>query len=256
MKFGYSYKSPDGIRHESVYHASSKEEVFSSLRKNGIRPIKVWELEPRFPLLKRILVALLFVLTTAIVASLIVLKVPSVANIRTNSIASDQEDRSQIYGDPGILQHCESQEWANVFEDEGERFLARFAQPGLRVKMKGLAWKSTVAIALKNNLKPIPAVSTDGSEVAKMKRMVNGMKAELNQYLIDGGTVEQYIDEVLERQRIEEKIVINFKSEFEKLEKEANKDNYEEIVKQWNAKNVLLRQMGLRTVLIPESIEY
>ena len=44
--------------------------------------------------------------------------------------------------------------------------------------------------------------------------------------------------------------------QFEKLEKEATRDNYDETVKKWNAKNVLLRQMGLRTVLIPESIEY
>lgn len=253
MKFGYSYKTSDGVRHESVYHASSKDEVFSALRKNGVRPIKVWEIESRFSFVRKILIAALFIAATAIVAAILVNRVPSFNSLSTVSV---QEDRSQIYGDPGIIQQCESRQWSNVFEDEGERFLARFAQPGHPVRMRGKEWKATVAQALKNRPGFVTITKSDSAEIAKMKRMVNGMKSELSQYVKDGGTVEQYIDEVLERQSIEEKIVVNFKSEFEKLEKEATRDNYDETVKKWNAKNVLLREMGLRTVLIPESIEY
>lgn len=254
MKFGYSYKTSDGVRHESVYHASSKDEVFSALRKNGVRPIKVWEIESRFSFVRKILIAALFIAATAIVAAILVNRVPSFNNLATAT--PQEEDRSQIYGDPGIIQQCESRQWSNVFEDEGERFLARFAQPGHHVRMRGDAWRTTVAQALKNRPGFVTITKSDSAEIAKMKRMVNGMKSELSQYVKDGGTVEQYIDEVLERQSIEEKIVVNFKSEFEKLEKEATRDNYDETVKKWNAKNVLLRQMGLRTVLIPESIEY
>lgn len=253
MKFGYSYKTSDGVRHESVYHASSKDEVFSALRKNGVRPIKVWEIESRFSFVRKILIAALFIAATAIVAAILVNRVPSFNSLSTASV---QEDRSQIYGDPGIIQQCESRQWSNVFEDEGERFLARFAQPGHPVRMRGKEWKATVAQALKNRPGFVTITKSDSAEIAKMKRMVNGMKSELSRYVKDGGTVEQYIDEVLERQSIEEKIVVNFKSEFEKLEKEATRDNYDETVKKWNAKNVLLREMGLRTVLIPESIEY
>lgn len=254
MKYGYSYKTPDGTRHESVYHASSKDEVFSALRKNGIRPIKVWEIEPRFPFIRKILIAVVFIAVTAVVAAILVNNVPSLK--KQSSSTNQTEDRSQIYGDPGIIQQCESRQWANVFEDEGERFLARFAQPGLPVRMNGKAWRTNVAQALRNKPGLIFIPDSDSAEISKMKRMVNGMKLELSQYVKDGGTVEQYIDEVLERQSIEEKIVVNFKTEFEKLEKEATRDNYDETVKKWNAKNVLLRQMGLRTVLIPESIEY
>lgn len=48
MRFGYSFKTSDGIRRESVFEAKTKEEVFASLREQGIKPIKVWELHSRF----------------------------------------------------------------------------------------------------------------------------------------------------------------------------------------------------------------
>ena len=254
MKFGYSYKTSDGVRHENVYHASSKEEVFSALRKNGVRPIKVWKIESKFSFLRKILIVVLFMAATAILAAILINRVPSFNSLAIT--ANQEEDRSQIYGDPVIIQQCESLQWSNVFEDEGERFLARFSQPGHPVRMRGNAWKSPVTQALKNRPGFIEITKSDSPEIAKIKRMVNGMKSELSQYLRDGGTVEQYIDEVLERQSIEEKIVVNFKAEFDRLEKEATRENYDETVKKWNAKNLLLRQMGLRTVLIPESIDY
>lgn len=253
MKFGYSYKTPDGVRHESFYHADTKEDVFADLRKKGIRPIKVWEVAPRraFPIRpSTVILALLALALFAAFAAYVMLSGRS-----PHDRSPQSEDRSQIYGDPGILQTCESREWSNVFENEGERFLARFAQPGIPVRLTGNAWRKTVADALKAKPAPVPVRDSDSAEIAKMKRMVNGMKNELAQYVADGGTVEEYIAEVLQRQSIEEKIVINFKAEFEKLERDANAKNRDEIISKWNAKNVLLRQMGLRTVLIPERIE-
>lgn len=261
MKFGYSYKTSDGVRHESVYHAPAKEDVFAALREKGIRPIKVWEIAPKHPRARRFLIGsaiLAAVVVVTVLAVRIVSNTPALADLvglspRDNRQQS--EDRSQIYGDPGILQMCESHGWANVFEDEGERFLARFAQPGIPVRLSGTAWRKPVVDALKANTALVRVRASDGDEIAKMKRMVNGMKRELAQYVADGGTVEGYVGEVLERQSIEEKIVINFKAEFEKLERDANSKNRDEIITKWNAKNVLLRQMGLRTVLIPERIE-
>ena len=251
MKFGYSYKTSDGTRHESVYHAPSREDVFAGLREKGIRPIKVWEMEnPKSNGRKTVAVA---------IAAIVVVLGIAFALLRGRSVLPSserqEEDRSQIYGDPGILQACEASNWKNVFEDPGELFLARYAQPGIEVNAVGNSWRTTVAAALKAKPQPIRVSATDSAEIAKMKRMVNGMKRELAEYVRDGGTVEEYIGEVLERQSVEAKIVFTFKSEFEKLEKAATKDNVEEIISKWNAKNVLLRQMGLRTVLIPEKIE-
>ena len=41
MKYTYAYKTSDGVRHEAAMDAPSREEVFASLRAQGIRPIKV-----------------------------------------------------------------------------------------------------------------------------------------------------------------------------------------------------------------------
>lgn len=41
MKYTFTYKTSDGVRHQDEMSAGSREEVFSSLRSRGIRPIKV-----------------------------------------------------------------------------------------------------------------------------------------------------------------------------------------------------------------------
>ena len=41
MKFTYAYKTGDGVRHEDSMDASSREEVFETLRAKGIKAIKV-----------------------------------------------------------------------------------------------------------------------------------------------------------------------------------------------------------------------
>lgn len=41
MEFTYAYKTSDGVRHTAEIAARSREEVFESLREQGIRPIKV-----------------------------------------------------------------------------------------------------------------------------------------------------------------------------------------------------------------------
>ena len=216
MKFGYSYKTSDGVRHESFYHADTKEDVFADLRKKGIRPIKVWEIAPKHPALRRTIITLAVVAVLAAIAALAwnallgrggadAPLLAKLVGLSPRDSRPQYEDRSQIYGDPGILQTCELKEWSNVFEDEGERFLARFAQPGIPVRLAGNAWRKIVADALKAKPDLVPVSASDGTEIAKMKRMVNGMKRELAQYVQDGGTVEEYIVEVLQRQSIEEK---------------------------------------------------
>ena len=42
MRFGYYYKTSDGIRHESEIESPSRDQAFAELRKTGIRPIKLF----------------------------------------------------------------------------------------------------------------------------------------------------------------------------------------------------------------------
>ena len=41
MRFAYSYKTPDNVRHEAEIDAPSRDAAFAALREMGIRPIKV-----------------------------------------------------------------------------------------------------------------------------------------------------------------------------------------------------------------------
>lgn len=41
MKYIYTYKTSDGVRHEATIHAPTREAVFEALRPQGIKPIKV-----------------------------------------------------------------------------------------------------------------------------------------------------------------------------------------------------------------------
>ena len=45
VKFAYSYKMSDGVRREGTIDAPSRDEAFATLRKDGIRPIKMFAAE-------------------------------------------------------------------------------------------------------------------------------------------------------------------------------------------------------------------
>ena len=69
MTYGYSYKTSDGIRHESTFEAKSNEAVFAALRAQGIKPMKVWEIHSPYYISKR--TRLIIILALALAASLV-----------------------------------------------------------------------------------------------------------------------------------------------------------------------------------------
>ena len=65
MKFGYSYKTSDGVRHESTFEAKSNDAVFAALREKGIRPMKVWEIHSPYYISKRTQLIIILALALA-----------------------------------------------------------------------------------------------------------------------------------------------------------------------------------------------
>ena len=51
--------------------------------------------------------------------------------------------------------------------------------------------------------RPVRIASTDFTEAVDLKRIVAGMKREMAAYLAGGGKVEQYLSELVKRQRLE-----------------------------------------------------
>ena len=92
-----------------------------------------------------------------------------------------------------------------MFAHAAERWLARYAEPGRKIeglKIEDLrlggdeAWRSCLR-------EPIRIASSDFTEVVDLKRIVAGMKREMNAYLAGGGTVDGYLAELEKRQRLE-----------------------------------------------------
>ena len=129
MKFGYSYKTSDGLRHEAEITAKTREDVFSTLRAKGIRPIKVWEVHSKYYLSfrTRLLLLLMFVTFASIFYAIKI-------QYEISEVKTEKDRRSaprhQIYGDPAIWESVERDNFISVFDSVGERLLAMYAIPG------------------------------------------------------------------------------------------------------------------------------
>ena len=248
MKFTYQYKTSDGVRHTGQYAARSKAAVYDELRAKGI---KAFGVEPAPGLLNRI--GGVFGWRVAIIAFLAVgLVAASVAYFREKSETPVVEDsvflsktRRQIIGDAGVIEAGIKNGWRDVFAEEGERFLASFAVPGVPAGVR-----TTNADELEKAIGRVVKISDDDSMEAKqIKSMVEGMKDELRGYLAEGGTIAQYGERLVERQEQELSYYRRIKEEIEQAAKSGISE--EALEAKWKAGNAELRNMGIRLVPLP-----
>lgn len=259
MKYLYQYRTSDNVQHKGVIKAADREAAFAALKARGIRPGRLDEAPGLFNKVfgkgKRWM-AIGVLGAGCLVLGVILISSPGTKYQAPGTILS----RARIYGDPVILQTCASAGWANVFgQDVGARFLALHAQPGLPVEIsKSESWKKGVADALRRHTHPFKVQSNEPEEVQKMKRMVNGMRAELAAYVKAGGTEELYVERVMERQRVEVEIVDKVRRELDGIRRQiekAEKGEAHQYARKWEEKNSLLRDMGMETVPMPEECE-
>ena len=245
MKFGYAYKKSDGTRLEDVFEAKSKEDVFASLRANGIKPIKVWEIHSRFYISRRTRLIVVLVLVSVVSVIYAVRMKRQVEQLGSNTAQTElpTAPRHQIYGDPALLEEMERGGFAMAFPAPGDRVLAAYAIPGkLCVGVLPLT-RAAMAKALEESKDNDVVFSPDdSSEVTELKKIVQGMKDELRWYVGDGvGTVETYLNRLQERQEEEARI-------YERTVRELEASNDPKLRVERNA---ALRAMGLRTIPRP-----
>ena len=248
MKYTYAYKTPDGIRHEATMNASSREEVFTMLRKQGIKAIKVVAADGSKAngevrgVRKR---------TVAALVAFVALGVGGIAFLsgtRTGGSSAPSEptfttdqDRRQIIGDTATIEKGILNGWSHVFELEGERFLASFAIPGVKAGQRNTS-ESEFQAALLHRSKVIPS---DTLEVRQIKAMVEGMKNEARRYIAVGGTIVEYGKRLTERQDAEIAIYNRVKADLDKARKSmADK----EFMPYWEKRNDELRNLGIKTI--------
>ena len=247
MKYTYAYKTPDGIRHEATMNASSREEVFATLRKQGIKAIKVVAAdgskangEVRGVRKRVVAILLVFVAFGVGICAYLGGALTGGSPVSGTAFQTDQA-RRQVIGDAAIIEKGILSGWSDVFALEGERFLASFAIPGVKAGQRNTSEKE-FALALETHGKINP---DDSLEARQIKAMVEGMKNEARRYLAAGGSIVEYGKRLTERQDAEIAVYNRVKADLDKA-REAMTDN--EFMPYWEKRNDELRNLGIKTV--------
>ena len=258
VKFIYSYTTHQNERREGLtISAPNRDAAYSELNKRGIRPYKlhpapgIWNKMSAIGGRGLTIVVLVLIVGVLVTIALNMHKDiveleqdGDVREIVTGAITS--KVRRQLIGDQGIIEKGIRTGWSDVFEHEGERFLASFAIPGIPATVR-----TTNVASLEEALKrEIPAAETDGMEAMQIKAMVDGMKDELRGFVKAGGTIEQYGRRLVARQDAEIAIYNRTSNEIE----QAVKSNLgkAEIAELVDRRNEELRRMGIKPIQMPE----
>ena len=249
MKYTYAYKTSDGTRHEDSINAASREEVFAALRAKGIKAIKVVAADGSKAngemrgVRKRVVAALVaFVaLGVGIVAYLSGTRSNGDLGSSVATAFATGQDRRQVIGDAAIIEKGIRNGWSDVFELEGERFLASFAIPGVKAGQRNTSEKEFSA-ALEHKC---TIADSDSLECRQIKAMVEGMKNEARRYIAAGGTIVEYGKRLTERQDAEIAIYNRVKADLDKARKSMTEAAF---MAYWEKRNDELRNLGIKTV--------
>lgn len=250
MKFQFEYRTSDNVRHTDVIVASDREAAFAALKAKGIRPGHLEEAPGFFNKLfgkgKRWLtISLLGVLC-------LVLGVETYQSRRSQipqsliPLSLDATMRRQILGDSAIIEKGIKTGWEEVFAEDGERFLASFAIPGVPAGLRNTT-EDEVRAALERKVEPTDA---DTIEARQIKAIVEGMKSELRRFLSRKGTIVEYGQRLVARQ--EEEIGYYNRAKTEVDQARARGRSQKEVDALWTSWNDRLRQMGIRLVPLGE----
>ena len=205
MKYKYAYKTSDGVRHEDVIDAPSRDKAFETLRSRGIRPIKVVATDGSKEngeirgIRKRVFIAsLIFV---AIIAGFaahfftqkgeeIRLLLPT--NELVNSIPRHF-----------ISQNVDLHSYESDFQFESERFLLNFCIPA-RQMAEPVTNLQIIASDLHKSLKkPITKSAEDTPIAVELKGMIVGLKNEASLIIKSGRSPFEALSYFVDRQKME-----------------------------------------------------
>ena len=150
-----------------------------------------------------------------------------------------------MIGDMAVIEKGVRTGWSDVFEREGDRFLASFAVPGVAAGQRNTS-EEEIRRALAEKVKTKP---DDSLEAQQIKAMVEGMKQEARRYIAAGGSIVGYGQRLVERQEAEIAIYARTKTEIEAARKKMSEDVFEDYLEKRNDE---LRNLGIRPVVIGE----
>ena len=232
-KFHYFYQSKENKNLDGWIVANSRDDAYAQLRKQSIKPYKVVGKDPLA--WKRWAAIAVLAVALAGTYAWLALRPAPVAD-------AEQSVRHQIYGAESVIRNGMATDWAVCDLDEGERFLARYAQPGVPVASARVDLNK-VANALENALKRrLEPQDDELLEYRQIKQIVEAMKDELRAYVDHGGTARLFIDRLQERQSQE---VAYYRAANQELETAKKSMSEDDLYALWAAKNAELRAIGL-----------
>lgn len=219
MKFTYYYKKSDGIRREGTVEAESRDVAFFELRKVGIRPIKMMvddgAKENGAPRPDGWGVRLVGV---ALVVVALSVGIHVWMGVRSSPLPPPQMDVSGRGSKIGMahavrvakprprrwLGHDREFLYDKIFPRSSEAYLARFAEPGYLPRGGIPAMTSDVKEDLFDCLADDIALEDgDDESVVALKRIVAGLKQDVEMMLGTGMSVEDVMARFCARQQME-----------------------------------------------------
>jgi len=149
--------------------------------------------------------------------------------------------RRQLIGDVAVIEKGILTGWSDVFSEEGDRFFASFAIPGVKAGQRN----STVDELNAALSRTIGVKESDGIEARQIKAMVEGMKREARAYVAAGGTLVEYGRRLTERQDAEIAIYERTKAEVENAKKTMDEQS---LIAFWEKRNDQLRNLGIKLI--------
>lgn len=249
MKFLYEYRTSDNVKHSGVIKAADREAAYALLKKQGIKPSRFSEAPGFFNKLfgkgKRwIAIGVLGVLCLVLCA-VVAFRIGGDNDVGLRDTL-DATSRRQVIGDAEIVAQGIRTGWADVFAEEGERFLASFAIPGVPAGQRSTT-EEEIAAALERSVEVAPS---DPIETRQIKSMVEGMKQELREFLAAGGTIKQYGKRLVRRQEEEISYYTRAKAEMEQAIRMRQGER--EIAALVSKHNASLRKLGIKPIILPD----
>ena len=259
MKYTYAYKTSDGVRHEDSMNAASREEVFAELRKRGIKAIKVVasdgsKANGEVQGVRKRIVAM-FVCIAALITGLAVYFAPvkpttaSTATTKSTTTPSAKAKnatslpRQMIHGDRARIKEA-----AESLTNAAERVLAAFAEPGRTFVLESkLPTEAEFAAVLSE---PITIAENEFTESVDLKRIVTRIKGDMRRYLSAGGSVQDFIAELVKRQKQEIAYRKKAESRLKELLSADSAKAYDFFLKA----NAQLQSMGIYPLPLPDSL--
>ena len=237
MKYQYFYQTKQNENRSGWIRARNRENAYTLLRKQGIRPYRIAGDDP--------VNWLPWAIGAVIVALSVALAVAVVAVKRAGDDRSPAP-RAQLYGDASVIAAGVYSEWSDVLANPLDRFLAAYAQPGSNA-LAPLMTADEIAAFPSELEKDIEYADGEAMEVRQLKKIIAGLRAEMREHLAAGESVGQYMDFLEERQQDEREFRDHAVESLGRVPKSH-------LYQAWLGVNARLRERGMATIPMPPQL--